>query len=127
MRPLVIVPNGLSEISDGVALHIPIGALPASPISGDAIVVAGRLNIYNGASWVDHGPGAASVTWTDHVTRWDVAPVLVGSIAAGDVYSYSGSLGARFRLVPTPYDATLDAFYSTFSAGVLSGLLVTRT
>ena len=68
----------------------------------------------------------AETSWEYYATNWTTAPSLAGSTAAGDVYAYTLSGTTRYRLVPTTYSAAQDAFYSTFSGGVLSGLIVTR-
>lgn len=65
-------------------------------------------------------------TWDLYVTNWSVAPSLNGTITGGSVYDYTLNGTTRYRFVPDPYDPTLDAFYSTFSAGVLSDIIVTR-
>jgi hypothetical protein len=66
--------------------------------------------------------------WTYYATHWDSAPVLVKSIAGGDVYSYTYSAVTRYRFVPGVYNSTLDAFYSNFDSGTdtLSGLIAQR-
>jgi hypothetical protein len=73
-------------------------------------------------------PGQQSLdnTWTYLVAQWDNPPSLVATIAAGQVYLYTLNSTPRYRLVPAPYDAGSDAFYSGFSSGVLSGLIDTR-
>lgn len=65
-------------------------------------------------------------TWSYYATTWSVEPNLNSSITGGDVYNYTLKGTTRYRFVPTTYDPTQDAFYSTFSAGVLSDIIVTR-
>lgn len=65
-------------------------------------------------------------TWSYYATTWSVEPTLNSSITGGDVYNYTLNGTTRYRFVPTTYDPTQDAFYSTFSAGVLSDIIVTR-
>lgn len=65
-------------------------------------------------------------TWSYYATTWSVEPTLNSSITGGDVYNYTLNGTTRYRFVPTTYDSTQDAFYSTFSAGVLSDIIVTR-
>jgi len=65
-------------------------------------------------------------TWSYYATTWSVEPTLNSSITGGDVYDYTLNGTTRYRFVPDPYDPTQDAFYSTFSAGVLSDIIVTR-
>ena len=69
---------------------------------------------------------ASSAAWDYYVMNWSVEPALDSSIAGGDVYTYTLDATTRYRFVPTTYDPTQDAFYTTFSGGVLSGLIVTR-
>lgn len=69
---------------------------------------------------------SGSATWDYYATNWSVAPTLNSSITGGDVYDYTLDGTTRYRFVPTTYDATQDAFYSTFSGGLLSGIIVTR-
>lgn len=64
--------------------------------------------------------------WTSLSTRWDTEPALVSTIAEGDVYTYTLDGTTRYRLVPDPYSAENDAFYATFSGGVLSDLITKR-
>lgn len=70
--------------------------------------------------------GAAILSWDFLVTKWTSTPQLVGTTAAGTVYSYVLGPVTRYRLVPSTYSAAQDAFYSNFSGGVLSGLICTR-
>ena len=65
-------------------------------------------------------------TWEYYVSNWSVEPAQVGTVAAGAVWSYTLGGVTRFRLVPTTYSASQDAFYTTFSGGVLSGFIVSR-
>ncbi len=65
-------------------------------------------------------------TWSYYNYNWSVEPTLNSSIAGGDVYNYTLDGTTRYRFIPTAYDPTQDAFYSSFSAGTLSGLIVTR-
>jgi hypothetical protein len=66
-------------------------------------------------------------TWEYYATKWDTAPTQAGTVAAGAVWAYVLGGVTRYRLVPSPYDATDDAFYSTFSGGSLSGLITSRS
>jgi hypothetical protein len=72
------------------------------------------------------GGGGGSPTWEFYALTWSTTPTFVATIAAGDVYSYTLNSTTRYRLVPNPYDATDDAFYSTFVNPTLSGLIVAR-
>jgi len=64
--------------------------------------------------------------WMYLVTTWTVEPSLVATTASASIYSYTLNGTTRYRSVPLTYDATLDAFYSTYSSGVLSGFIVAR-
>ena len=66
--------------------------------------------------------------WADLVITWTATPVLNKAITGGEVFTYTYGTTDRFRFVPSPYDSTLDGFYSTFDSGTdtLSGLLATR-
>lgn len=73
-----------------------------------------------------YAQGDAPVTWTALATSWTTPPTLAATIVAGAVYAYTLDGVTRYRLVPSPYDAALDAFYTTFAGSVLSGLITTR-
>lgn len=64
--------------------------------------------------------------WTYYATTWTVEPSLNTAITGGEVYNYTLNGTTRYRFVPTTYDATQDAFYTTFSNPTLSGLIVAR-
>ena len=66
------------------------------------------------------------LTWDFLVMNWTTEPTVAGTVAAGDVYAYTLGGVTRYRLVPTVYSAALDAFYSGYSGGVLSGLICSR-
>ncbi len=69
---------------------------------------------------------SSTATWVFYATTWSTEPTLNTSIAGGDVYDYTLDGTTRYRFVPSTYDATEDAFYSTFSGGLLTGLIVAR-
>jgi hypothetical protein len=48
------------------------------------------------------------------------------SSQTGKVFEYPLGTTTRYRFVPTTYSAALDGFYSTYTGGVLSGLIVSR-
>lgn len=48
------------------------------------------------------------------------------TIGAGDVWNYVYGATTYYRLVPATYDPANDAFYTTFTAGTLSGIITTR-
>lgn len=70
--------------------------------------------------------GSGSLTWDFLVTTWTTEPTFVVNITGGSVYSYILDAVTRYRFVPTTYDATEDAFYTTFINPTLTGLIVTR-
>lgn len=84
------------------------------------------LVIANGIVSELSGSDSLPLTWTTLATTWDSPPTKVGTVASGDVYSYVHKGTTYYRLVPSSYTAASDAFYSTFSGGVLSNLVVSR-
>lgn len=65
-------------------------------------------------------------TWEYLVANWSSEPTLNSTISGGEVYNYILSGVTRYRFIPTTYDPTQDAFYSTFTSGTLSNLIITR-
>jgi hypothetical protein len=65
-------------------------------------------------------------TWAYFTATWSVEPTQVGSTVSGVVFEYELNGTSRFRLVPDPYDATNDAFYSGWDGTTLTGLIVAR-
>ena len=65
-------------------------------------------------------------TWDYYVTNWSTPPTQIASITGGVVLSYTLDGTTRYRFVPSPYDPTDDAFYTTFTNPTLSGLIVAR-
>ncbi len=63
--------------------------------------------------------------WITLVTGYKTTPTLLTTIGDGDVYSYTYATNTvditYYRLVPS--GALDDAFYTTFSLGVLSGMI----
>jgi hypothetical protein len=84
--------------------------------------------IWDGSQYqaLSAGSAASTTDWGHYSLHWSTAPVSVGTVAAGTVMAYTLGSTTTYRLVPSPYDATADAFYSTFAAGVLSGVLAVR-
>ncbi len=66
----------------------------------------------------------AKFTWIDYATGFASTPVLLTTIADGDVYEYTYSNGILYRLVPS--GSEVDAFYKNFVGGVLSGLVANK-
>lgn len=104
------------KISDGMV------AFEISPDQyGEWIRFTQTNNYYGG------GGGAAAeaaLTWIDYATGFSAIPTLTQTIADGDVYTYTYSNGTLYRLVPSGSEQ--DAFYSSFSGGVLSGLVASK-
>ena len=99
-----------------------VTAVVAAPGSVTAVVTDGAV--------VDAAIAGAAVfllmPWVQLAAQWDVPPSLIATIASGDVYEYTYQGTTRYRLVPSPYLATLDAFYSAFDGAALSGLITAR-
>ena len=72
------------------------------------------------------GQSVAAVTWDYYAINWSTSPTLVENITGGAVYLYVLDGVNRYRFVPTTYDPTADAFYTSYSSPTLSGLIVTR-
>lgn len=69
---------------------------------------------------------SSTTSWGYYKDHWSAIPTNLGAITGGNVWSYTLSETTRYRFVPTTYDPTKDAFYTTYSEGILSGLIVTR-
>lgn len=69
---------------------------------------------------------SSTTSWGYYKDHWSAIPTNLGAITGGNVWSYTLNGTTRYRFVPTAYDPTEDAFYTTFSGGILSGLIVTR-
>jgi len=67
-----------------------------------------------------------SKTWGGLANKWTTKPTLHATTAAGRVFLYTYGSTIYYRLVPAPYDSTLDSFYTTFSDPTLTGLVATR-
>lgn len=70
------------------------------------------------------------LTWDFLATKWTTPPTEVGAATVsgqtGAVFLYALEGVTRYRFVPSVYLAALDGFYSEYSGGVLSGLIVSR-
>jgi hypothetical protein len=66
------------------------------------------------------------MTWQNLVSHWDAEPEQISTTNGGAVFSYMLGSTTRYRLVPEPYDAIQDAFYSDWDGSALSGLIVAR-
>jgi hypothetical protein len=67
-------------------------------------------------------------TWADYATSWSIAPAEQAYTASDfKVFKYQKGSETVYRTVPNAYDATLDAFYTTFDGtNFPTGLIVTR-
>ena len=68
-----------------------------------------------------------TTTWTQLVSTWTTEP-LEQAYSGGDgqVYAYTYGSQVYNRFVPSSYNSTQDAFYTTFSNPTLSGLVAVR-
>lgn len=64
--------------------------------------------------------------WVYLKEKWDAPPTLNATIASGAVYNYTLNGVTRYRLVPEPYLAANDAFWTSFDGTTLSGLVAAR-
>lgn len=71
------------------------------------------------------GP-AAPLTWGYYRDHWTETPSEAGTTVGGSVLAYVLDGVTRYRFIPAPYDPAQDAFYNTFEARVLSGLIAKR-
>ena len=60
------------------------------------------------------------------VTKFSRPPLLNATITNGKVFNYTLDGITRYRFVPTIYNPTQDAFYLTFTGGVLTELITKR-
>jgi len=103
------------------------GRIPRHKIQNGAIAFEQRPNEYG--EWIrfnqtnQYISGGGGKTWIDYATGFSEEPTLVDTIAAGDVYLYNYDGKILYRLVSDP----IDAFYSVFSGGTLSGLVVQKS
>ena len=67
-------------------------------------------------------------TWADYATSWSIEPAEQAYTASDfKVFRYQKGSETVYRTVPNAYDATLDAFYTTFDGtNFPTGLIVTR-
>lgn len=90
------------------ALYAERQGIPGSITVGDIVVLASA----GAPKWLDIIVGASSSS-------------LNTTIATGTVVNYIYAGITYFRLIPS--GTAIDAFYSAFSGGVLSGLLAQKT
>jgi len=65
-------------------------------------------------------------TWDGLALQWSAPPSLVATIAAGQVWAYLLAGVTRYRLIPSPYVAANDAFYTNFDGTTLSNPIIAR-
>ena len=68
----------------------------------------------------------SGLNWNFFKVNWSITPNLNTVISDGKVYDYILDGTLRHRFVPSPYDPTLDAFYTDFDGTTLTGLITTR-
>jgi hypothetical protein len=66
-------------------------------------------------------------SWSELLNSWTSEPILNIAIAGGEVFDYVYATATFYRFVPDPYVSSQDAFYAAFEAGVLSGLIASRS
>jgi len=93
---------------------------------GEFVVKPTNVDSLDPGRWRRVGVGGSSPTWEFYACNWTVAPTEVSTITGGTVWEYTLDGTTRYRFVPSPYDSTLDAFYTTFVDPTLSGLIVSR-
>jgi hypothetical protein len=74
-----------------------------------------------------NGSNGARASWIEYCTNTTTPPVLQTTIAAGDVYRYTYTNAVYYRLVPSPYVYSQDAFYGNFDGAALSTPIISRT
>jgi hypothetical protein len=74
------------------------------------------------------GTGGSVSLWGGLVSSWTEEPTLnpEAPTLGGEVYDYVFGTTTYYRHVPDPYDPTQDAFYGTYSAGVLGTLVAAK-
>ena len=106
--------------------------LPSEILEGQLFINCPDQKIYskdnNGVIYIvaSYSAGAVTLTWDYLIANWSVIPTQIGTTATGAVYKYLLGATTRYRFVPTAYDPTQDALYSTWDGATLSGLICTR-
>ena len=80
----------------------------------------------NGGGSVNTDVNTDVNSWSHYLDHWDVEPIQISTTSSGTVFGYTLGGVTRYRLIPNPYDATQDAFYSDWDGTALSGLIITR-
>ena len=98
-----------------------VGAIEEITLGPSLSFTGNTLNVINQNSSID------PLTQFDYlVTKFSTPPSLNLIITNGKVFNYTLEGITRFRFVPTIYNPSLDAFYSTFTSGILTGLITKR-
>ena len=103
------------------------GRMPRHKIQNGAIAFEQSPGIFG--EWLkfvqntSYFSGGGAKTWIDYATGFSVEPTLVDTIAAGEVYLYNYEGKILYRLVSD----SIDAFYSVYSGGAVSGLIVQKS
>lgn len=112
----------------GTRAQIDAAAAAGGLKTGEIYLITDEARLTIGTAINAHQAAAkqSELGWSAYVSQWSSAPVKLAPIAPGDVYKYTRAAGNYYRLVPNPYTAAQDAFYSNYTAGVLSGFLASR-
>lgn len=113
----IIVPGAPTQIVTEAPEVVIVTEIP--PSVKDTIIIQGPKG--------DTGPpGNAEDLWFAFVSTWTEEPAQIATIAEGAIFMYIHQGIACYRLVPTPYVASNDAFYTEWDGTTLSGQIATR-
>lgn len=102
------------------------GRIPRHKIQNGAIAFEQRPNEYG--EWIrftqtnQYISGGGGKTWIDYATGFTTDPVLLETIAEGDVYSYTYGSSTLYRII----GVSSDNFYQNYSSGSFSGLVAQK-
>ena len=98
-------------------------------ISGLSADYALFTNNVSAAAFYGDGSRLKILDWMTLVRGYNTTPTLLSTITTGDVYTYiynsSPSNVTYYRYIAN--DGSLDAFYTYFSSGILSGLVASKS
>ena len=103
------------------------GRIPRHKIQNGAIAFEQRPNEYG--EWIrfnmtnQYISGGGGRTWIDYATGFTTDPVLLETIAEGDVYSYNYGSSTLYRII----GVSSDNFYQNYSSGSFSGLVAQKS
>jgi hypothetical protein len=86
-------------------------------VSVNVVDTIENINVQVDEVGIPGPPGA--LQWIDYASMWDTEPAQISA----SVYSYTWNGVTRYRFVPSPYQASQDAFYSDLG---LTQLIVRR-